>query len=67
MSVAEARTLRWSSAPHFKRPEDQLIAYAWAVELAQATGHLLYGFAERYGLGYFGTPHGSVDEPPPPP
>jgi hypothetical protein len=66
-SVAEARTLRWSSAPQFKRPEDQLIAYAWAVELAQATRHLLYEFAERYGLGYFGTPHGSVDEPPAPP
>lgn len=40
-------------APHFKRPEDQLIAYAWAVELAEASRHLLYEFAQEYRLGYF--------------
>lgn len=50
----DERTLRWSSAPHFKRPEEQLLAYAWVVELAEASRHLLFEFAEEYGLGEFG-------------
>jgi len=45
--------MEWSSAPHFTRTEDQLIAYAWAVELAEASRHLLYEFAQEYRLGYF--------------
>lgn len=52
----EEGTMEWSSAPHFKRPEDQLIAYAWAIELAEASRHLLYEFAKEYRLGYFATP-----------
>jgi hypothetical protein len=38
--------------PH-ERPEDQLTAYAWVVELAEGSRHLLYEFAQRYELGYF--------------
>lgn len=49
------RTMQWSSAPHFKRAEDQLTAYAWAIELAESSRHLLYEFAQQYRLGYFGT------------
>lgn len=45
--------MEWSSAPHFKRPHDQLIAYGWAVELAGASRHLLFEFAQEYRLGYF--------------
>lgn len=45
--------LSWSSVPQFKQPDDQLLAYAWVIELAQATRHLLYEFAQRYHLGYF--------------
>jgi hypothetical protein len=52
-SITDDYTLRWSSAPHFKRPEDQLTAYAWVVELAEGSRHLLYEFAQRYELGYF--------------
>jgi hypothetical protein len=46
-------TMQWSSAPHFKKAEDQLTAYAWAVELADASRHLLFEFAQTYRLGYF--------------
>ena len=53
LTDAEDRTVEWSSAPHFKRTDDQLIAYAWAVELAEASRHLLYEFAQEYRLGYF--------------
>jgi hypothetical protein len=56
-SVTEDRTLQWASAPRFKHSDDQLIAYAWAVELAEATRHLLYEFAQRYRLGYFNRHH----------
>lgn len=54
MKDLEETTVEWSSAPHFKILEDQLIAYAWAVELAEASRHLLYEFAQEYRLGYFG-------------
>jgi hypothetical protein len=50
----EETTMEWSSAPHFKTLQDQLIAYAWAIELAEASRHLLYEFAQEYRLGYFG-------------
>lgn len=52
-SVSDDKKLNWSSVPHFKRPEEQVLAYAWVVELAEATRHLLYEFAHRYRLGYF--------------
>lgn len=55
MKDEKERTMEWSSAPHFKRSDDQLIAYAWAVELAESSRLLLYEFAQEYGLGYFGT------------
>jgi hypothetical protein len=55
-SIKEGRTMEWSSAPHFKSANDQLVAYAWVVELADATRHLLYEFAQKYELGYFGKP-----------
>jgi hypothetical protein len=32
-SITDDYTLRWSSAPHFKRPEDQLTAYAYGNQL----------------------------------
>lgn len=54
-SAGEERTLQWSSAPRFKHVENQLIAYGWAVELAEATRHLLFEFAEHYRLGPFQT------------
>jgi hypothetical protein len=60
-TITEGRTVQWSSAPHFKSANDQLIAYAWVVELADATHHLLYEFAQQYKLGYFGKP--GLDEP----
>jgi hypothetical protein len=64
MSVTEDRIVRWASAPHFKRSDDQLIAYAWAVELAEATGDFLYEFAHQHRLGYFDQddPEGSQGE-----
>ena len=34
--------------------EDCAEAYAWVVELAEGTRHLLYEFSQRYRLGYFG-------------
>lgn len=49
----EGDRLSWSSVPHFRRAEDQLLAFAWIIELAQATRRLLYEFAEEYRLGYF--------------
>ena len=51
------RVLRCQS----KEPEDQLTAYAWVVELAEATWHLLYEFAKRYELGYFAQPSDDLD------
>ena len=60
-TITEGRTVQWFSAPHFKSANDQLVAYAWVVELADATHHLLYEFAQQYKLGYFGKP--SLDEP----
>jgi hypothetical protein len=53
-SVTHDRTVTWGSAPHFKSADDQLVAYAWVVELAEGTRHLLYEFAQQYRLGYFG-------------
>jgi hypothetical protein len=50
-SISDDRAVSWRSAPHFKNPEDQLTAYAWAVELAEGSHHLLFEFAERYKLG----------------
>ncbi len=49
-------SMQWASAPHFQQAEDQLLAYAWVVELAEATRHLLYEFAKQYELGYFAQP-----------
>ena len=60
-TLTEKRTLQWSSAPHFKSANDQLVAYAWIVELAEATRHLLYEFAQQYKLGYFAQP--GLDDP----
>lgn len=60
----EEGTMEWSSAPRFKRLEDQMIAYGWAVELAEASRHLLYEFAKKYRLGYFGEPAAETAEPP---
>jgi hypothetical protein len=62
--VREGRTVNWSSAPRFKRPEDAIVAYAWTVELAQATRHLLYEFAATYSLGNF-RPKDLKSSPPP--
>jgi len=61
-SVSGDRRVTWASAPHFKAPGDQLVAYAWAVELAESTHHLLYEFAQTYQLGYFGQPSPSTTE-----
>ena len=44
-----------------KEPEDRLSAYAWAVELAEASWHLLYEFVQRYELGYFAQPSDDLD------
>jgi hypothetical protein len=63
----DSGALRWQSAPHFKRPEEQLLAYAWVVELAEATRHLLYEFAQRYQLGYFAGQSDDLEGPPPQP
>lgn len=30
MSASDDGEFTWSSVPHFKRPEDQLVAYAWS-------------------------------------
>jgi hypothetical protein len=60
-SITDDYTLRWSSAPHFKRPEDQLTAHGWVVELAEGSRHLLYEFAQRYELGYFAQPSDDLD------
>jgi hypothetical protein len=51
--ITDDGALRWVSAPRFKNPDEQLLAYAWVVELAEATRHLLYEFAQRHALGYF--------------
>ena len=55
-TIADGQSVKWSSAPHFMSANDQLVAYAWAVELADATHHLLYEFAQQYKLGYSGKP-----------
>ena len=34
------QTVQWSSTPHLKSANDRLVAYAWVVELADATRHL---------------------------
>jgi hypothetical protein len=44
-----------------KEPEEQLTAYAWVVELAEASWHLLYEFAKRCELGYFAQPSDDLD------
>ncbi len=54
-SAGEENTMHWSSAPRFKHVGNQLIAYAWAVELAEATKHLLFEFAEQYQLQRYQT------------
>lgn len=51
-SSVEGSSFSWSSVPHFKQAEDQLLAYAWVIELAEATRHLLYEFAKQYELGH---------------
>jgi hypothetical protein len=51
--VTDGRTVDWSSSPRFKRSADAIIAYAWTVELAKATRHLLFEFAATYSLGSF--------------
>lgn len=61
-SITDWQTVQWSSAPHFRSANDWLVAYAWIVELADATHLLLYEFAQQYKLGYFGKP--GLDEPP---
>jgi hypothetical protein len=60
-SIGEDLKLSWRSAPHFKKPEDQITACAWEVELAEASRHLLYEFAQRYELGYFAQPSDDLD------
>ena len=42
--------IRWSSAPTFKSEHDVVMACAWAVELAEATSHLLDEFAIQFNL-----------------
>lgn len=61
-SVGVDRRVGWASAPHFKSLGDQLVAYAWAVELAEFTRHLLYEFAQTYQLGYFDHPDSATTE-----
>ena len=60
-SISEDNTVIWGKAPHFQKPEDQLTTYAWVVELAEASWHLLYEFAKRYELGYFAQPSDDLD------
>jgi hypothetical protein len=48
--VVEDRVVQWSSTPAFKSDYDAVMACAWAVELAEATSHLLVEFAAKYGL-----------------
>jgi hypothetical protein len=52
-STDQDATVQWSSSPQFRRPDDKVVAYGWAIELAEATHHLLFEFAQRYQLGYF--------------
>jgi hypothetical protein len=44
------RDVEWASAPSFRSEHDQILAYAWAVELAVGTADLLVGFARRFQL-----------------
>lgn len=62
-SITADNTLRWSSSPDFRTPEDRLVAYAWLVELAETTRHLLFEFAQEYGLGLLGQPPDPKDDP----
>lgn len=63
MTATDDGQFIWSSVPQFKKPGGQVIAYAWVVELADATCHLLYEFAEQYGLGSFaGAEHPDPDD-----
>jgi hypothetical protein len=48
--AAEGREVAWSSAPRFRSEREQILAYAWAVELAEATSHLLAEFAATFRL-----------------
>lgn len=48
--VIEGRIVQWSSVPTFKSDHDAVIACVWAVELAEATSHLLTEFATQFEL-----------------
>jgi len=48
--VVDGDLIQWSSAPAFKFENDALVACAWVVELAQATGQFLVEFAGEFGL-----------------
>jgi len=45
----EGNSFQWASAPAFKSTSDRLLAFAWVVELALATAHLLTEFPESHG------------------
>ena len=64
-TITEVGALQWSSAPHFKSVSDQLVTYAWVVELADATHHLLHEFAQQNRQRSFGQP--GLDETSSPP
>jgi hypothetical protein len=48
--ATEGQWFEWSSAPRFRFDVEQLFAYAWAVELADATANLLRRFAVTFRL-----------------
>jgi hypothetical protein len=47
-SRVAGREVLWSSAPSFRSEREQILAYAWSVELAEASSHLLVEFATRF-------------------
>jgi hypothetical protein len=50
MRVEADRVINYSSAPRFTTEADAVIACGWAVELADATAHLLPEFGNRFRL-----------------
>jgi hypothetical protein len=44
------RVVEWSSVPGFRHLDEQLLAFGWTVELADATANLLGAFAVKFQL-----------------
>jgi len=44
----ESREIQWTSYPQWRSDDEALLACAWAIELSEATFHLLSEFAARH-------------------